>query len=74
MSGSQQQLKLPIPAAVPKKITLIMNKNSHRPRAALRKGIASPGEQRDEVFFQTVKPLIHGNTFLIEMSSGTHIE
>ena len=44
MSGSSQQLKLPIPASGPKKVTLIMNKNSNRPKASLRKGIANPAE------------------------------
>ena len=51
MSGSQQQLKLPIPAAAPKKVILTMNKNSQRPKTALRKGVANPADQRDEVFF-----------------------
>ena len=51
-----------------------MNKSSHKPKAAHRKGIATPVEQRDEVFFQTIKPLVHGSAFLVEMSSGTHVE
>ena len=51
-----------------------MNKSSKKPINSLCKGIACPMDQKDEVFFETVKPLISGNTFLIEMNSGSHVE
>ena len=74
MSGSQQHIKLPKNSATGKKIQLVMNRNSKKQVNSLCKGTVNVVDQKDEVFFETVKPLISGNTFSVEMNSGSHIE
>ena len=49
-----------------------MNKVSKRP--TVQKGVVNLNDPKEEEFFKSVKPLVHGGRFFIAMDSGTHVE